>query len=83
MTDVQVMGEMAVVCAVAGVVAGLVILVSVREVLVALWFAVDFWLAAGLVRLAGEPTWQLLAGAAGVLVVRQVVRLGLRTSRRL
>jgi hypothetical protein len=80
MTDTQLLGQMAVVCTAAGVIAGVVVLVSARDTLLALRFAVDFWLAAGLLRLAGEPTWQLLAGAAGIIVVRQLASLGLRTS---
>ena len=40
--------------------------------------ALDFWTAAGLLRLAEPEKWQAIAGAAGIILVRQVVSYGLR-----
>ncbi|MEU9346467.1 hypothetical protein AB0D74_35205 [Streptomyces sp. NPDC048278] len=40
----------------------------------------DFLLAAGLIRLAAEPTWMSLAIAAATAAVRMLVNAGLRSS---
>ncbi|NNN30603.1 DUF1622 domain-containing protein [Streptomyces sp. S3(2020)] len=39
----------------------------------------DFLVAAGLIRLAGQPSWASLATAAAVIGVRILVNAGLRT----
>ena len=43
-----------------------------------LGFTLDAWTAAGLLRLAASPTWNRIAAAAAIIVVRRLVGLGLR-----
>ena len=38
--------------------------------------AVEFWLAAGLLRLAHDPDWERITTAAALLVVRAALELG-------
>jgi hypothetical protein len=66
-------------CVAAGLICGALAMVVARDVRVALRVALDFWLAAGLLRL-GLPTAapQLLATAV-IIVVRQLVGLALRS----
>jgi uncharacterized membrane protein len=35
--------------------------------------SLDFWLAAGLLRLSGSPDWRTLASAASIIIVRKLV----------
>ena len=64
--------------------AGLVALVTAttttRQWRQGLGMALDLWMAAGLLRLAGPRAASSLAAAAAVVGVRQVVNLGLRRS---
>ncbi len=59
--------------------AGLVALVATRRPAAALPVLLDLLVAAGLLRLVGEPSWQALATAAAILVVRRLIGFGLRT----
>jgi hypothetical protein len=44
----------------------------------ALPLALDFWMAAGLLKLAGFPTWTTIATVAAIVVLRKLVVLQLR-----
>lgn len=59
-------------CVGAGVVAGFVTVLVTADGRAALRLALDFWLAAGLLRLALPVTWQTLLAAASILAVRQI-----------
>ncbi|MCZ2523538.1 DUF1622 domain-containing protein [Streptomyces sp. SCUT-3] len=52
---------------------------SIRSALAVL---LDFLTAAGLLRLAGDPSWDSVALAAAVIAVRKLVTTGLRTAGR-
>lgn len=70
----------ATVVVVAGLVAGAV--VAVREhPLEGLRTLLDFLLGAGLLRLAGDPGWSGLAGAAAIVAIRQLVGRSLHLRR--
>lgn len=62
----------------AALVAATVALVSTRRPSVALSVLLDLLLAAGLLRLAGDPGWQTAATAAGIVVLRRLLGTGLR-----
>ncbi len=72
---------LALLCTVAGLVAGLIVLSASRVPLLALGVALEFWTAAGLLRLAGPFTWQRLATAAAVVALRRLLGVGLRAGR--
>jgi hypothetical protein len=72
--------SLALACTAAGLVAGLVVLARTGRGLPALQVALDFWIAAGLLRLAGPPSWPALAGAAAVVALRQLLGWRLRAS---
>ncbi|MGC1211556.1 MAG: hypothetical protein WA890_09885 [Micromonospora sp.] len=76
-----VLGYASLACVAAGLVAGLVVLISVRDGRLALRVALDLWLAAGLLRLALPPAWDQLLSAAAIVAVRQVVGMGLASTR--
>lgn len=57
----------------AGVVAGLVALVTMRRFGLALAAALELWTAAGLLRLTADATWKPLAAAAAIIVIRKLV----------
>ena len=63
----------------AGLVAAAVVLLATRRPVFALTVLLDFLLAAGLLRLTGQPGWGALASAAAVVAVRRLVGVGLRT----
>lgn len=73
--------ELALACTGGGVLAGAIAAVTTRHAFSSLRLAVDFWFAAGLLRLSGSPGWTTVLSAAGILVVRQLVSRGLRTGR--
>jgi Protein of unknown function (DUF1622) len=73
---------LALLCTTGGLISGLIVLVTVRRPVVALQVAIDFWVAAGLLRLTGRPSWEAVVGAAGILIVRQVITFTLRHSPR-
>jgi hypothetical protein len=66
----------------AALVAGVVALVATRRPAAALPVFLDLLVAAGLLRLVGQPSWQALATAAVILVLRRLIGLGLRTGGR-
>ena len=62
----------------AGLVAAAVVLASTRRPLAALAVLLEFLLAAGLLRLTGEPTWERILTAAALVALRRLVGRGLR-----
>ena len=66
----------------AALAAGLVALLATRRPAAALPVFLDLLVAAGLLRLVGEPSWQALASAAAILVLRRLIGFGLRTGGR-
>ena len=62
--------------------AGLVALLATRRPAAALPVFLDLLVAAGLLRLVGEPSGQALATAAAILVLRRLIGFGLRTGGR-
>jgi hypothetical protein len=66
----------------AALAAGLVALIATRRPAAALPVLLDLLVAAGLLRLVGEPSWQALATAAAILVLRRLIGFGLRTGGR-
>ena len=75
-------GTLALAVTAAALVAGLVALVATRRPAAALPVFLDLLVAAGLLRLVGEPTWQALATAAGIIGLRRLIGFGLRTGGR-
>jgi uncharacterized membrane protein len=65
----------------AGLVASAVALSATRRLRFALKVLLDFLLAAGLLRLTGQPGWAELGTAAAVVAVRRLVGIGLRAGR--
>jgi hypothetical protein len=63
-------------------VAGAVTLAATRRPALALGVLLDLLLAAGLLRLAAEPTWTSLATAAAVVLLRRLIGVGLRAGSR-
>lgn len=74
---------LALLCSAAGLISGAIVLVTVRRPLLALSVAVDFWVAAGLLRLSGRLSWEVIAGAAGIMLLRQLINFGLRVRVRI
>ncbi|MDP9429734.1 MAG: DUF1622 domain-containing protein [Actinomycetota bacterium] len=66
----------------AALLAGLVALLATRRPAVALPVFLDLLVAAGLLRLVGEPSWQALATAAAIVLLRRLIGFGLRTGGR-
>lgn len=48
---------------------------------VGIGFMLDLWLAAGLLRLSVDATWQRIAGAAVLIVVRKLAVYSLESAR--
>ncbi len=65
-----------------GLVAAAVVLAATRHPLSALTVLLDFLLAAGLLRLSGDPGWPALGTAAAVVLLRRLLGAGLRAGRR-
>ena len=63
-------------------VAGTVALAATRRPATALGVLLDLLLAAGLLRLAAEPTWGSIATAAAVVLLRRLIGMGLRAGDR-
>jgi hypothetical protein len=68
----------ALLCVAAGLVCGAVALVVARDARTALRIALDFWVAAGLLRLALAPGGGQLLAAATIIAIRQLVGVALR-----
>jgi uncharacterized membrane protein len=75
-------GVLALVVSAMALVAGVVALAATRRPALALGVLLDLLLAAGLLRLAAEPTWSSLATAAAVVALRRLIGAGLRTGGR-
>jgi Protein of unknown function (DUF1622) len=71
---------LALLCTAGGLVVGLVVVIATREGLVALRIALEFWTAAGLLRLSGAASWRELAAAAAIVGLRQLLNLALGTA---
>ncbi|MCZ2837074.1 hypothetical protein [Modestobacter sp. VKM Ac-2985] len=76
------LADAALLVAVLGLLAGLITLVRLRDVLLAFGVLLDFLIAAGLIRLAGELTFPGLLGVALVIAVRKLVMHALGADRR-
>ncbi|OMQ14318.1 hypothetical protein A7K94_0217495 [Modestobacter sp. VKM Ac-2676] len=59
-------------------VAGALTLAATRRPALALGVLLDLLLAAGLLRLAGEPDWQGIATTAAIVLLRHLASAGLR-----
>jgi hypothetical protein len=68
--------------AAAALVAGVLALARTRRPALALAVFLDLLLAAGLLRLAGDPGWPAIATAAAVVAVRRLIGVGLRAGGR-
>lgn len=64
-----------------GLVAASVVLAASRRLMPALAVLLDFLTAAGLLRLAGEPSWNTIAAAAAVIAVRKLITAGLHAAQ--
>ncbi len=62
----------------AGLLAAAGVLAASRRPLFALKVLLDFLLAAGLLRLTGQPGWTAIATAAAVVAIRRLLGVGLR-----
>ncbi len=62
--------------------AGAVALAATRRPALALGVFLDMLLAAGLLRLAAEPTWASLGTAAAIVLLRRLAGAGLRAGGR-
>ena len=71
-------GDLALAVTAAGLVAAVVVLVRGGQPVFALGVLLDFLLAAGLLRLTGQPGWSALAVAAAVVALRRLLGAGLR-----
>ncbi len=63
-------------------VAGVLALAVTRRPALALGVFLDLLLAAGLLRLAGDPSWESVATAAAIADLRHLIGLGLRIGGR-
>jgi len=63
-----------------GLIAAAVVFAAARRLMPALAVLLDFLIAAGLLRLVGEPSWDAIVTAAAVIAVRKLVTAGLRFS---
>jgi hypothetical protein len=68
--------------AAAALVAGALALATTRRPRAALPVLLDLLLAAGLLRLTGDPGWPALATAASIVALRQLIGAGLRAGGR-
>ncbi|MBW8487268.1 DUF1622 domain-containing protein [Actinomadura parmotrematis] len=68
-------------CVVAGLVAGGAVGLATRSLRAGLPVALDFWLAAGLLRLGADPGWTSLLATAAIVAVRRLVTWSLGTAR--
>jgi hypothetical protein len=66
----------------AALVAGALALAATRRPATALGVLLDLLLAAGLLRLTGDPSWHALATAAAIVLLRRLLGTGLRIGGR-
>ncbi|GHJ44624.1 hypothetical protein Cs7R123_19660 [Catellatospora sp. TT07R-123] len=78
MTAAALINFAAMACVAAGLVAGGLVLATGATARLALAVALDFWLAAGLLRLALPVPWQAVAAAAAILAIRRLLSAALR-----
>ncbi|HEY0125818.1 MAG TPA: hypothetical protein VGB58_01630 [Blastococcus sp.] len=78
----QVAGLLAGAVAAAALVAGALALGSTRRPALALSVFLDLLLAAGLLRLVGEPGWRTILTAAAIVALRRLIGAGLRAGGR-
>ena len=71
MTDL--LRDAALLCTVLGLACSGAVLVRTRDARLGLAVLLDFLLAAGLLRLSGDPQWRTLVTAAVVVAVRRLV----------
>jgi len=71
---------LAVACTAAGLLAALAVLARTGRGMLALQVALDFWVAAGLMRLAGPPSWSRLGSVAAIVALRQLLAWAIRSS---
>jgi preprotein translocase subunit Sec61beta len=64
-----------------GLVAAVLSLAKTRQIPLSLAVLLDFFTAAGLLRLVGPPTWPCLATVALTIIVRQLASRGLRAAQ--
>jgi hypothetical protein len=65
----------------AGLLVGGLALAKTRQIPLSLAVLLDFFTAAGLLRLVGPPTWSRLATVALTITVRQLASRGLRAAQ--
>lgn len=76
-------GAAALVCTVLALVSAGAVLARTRSLPQALPVLLELFLAAGLLRLAHDPSWRAIAGAAALVLLRKlVVAYGLRPAQR-
>jgi uncharacterized membrane protein len=68
----------ALLCVAAGLAAAVLTVLTTGDGRLALRVALDFWLAAGLLRLGQAPGWEPLAATAAIIAVRQLAGRALR-----
>lgn len=77
----QVIDALALLCTAAGLIAGPVVFVRQRDGVLALRVALEFWTAAGLLRLSDAAGWDRIAAAAAITSVRIALVHGLPRQR--
>ena len=75
-------GTLALLVTALALISGLVALLATRRPAAALPVFLDLLVAAGLLRLVGEPGWPALATAATIVLLRRLIGFGLRTGGR-
>ncbi len=75
-------GLAALTVAAGALVAGALVLVRTRRPAVALPVLLELLLAAGLLRLAGEPSWGTITTVAAIVLLRRLIGVGLRAGDR-
>ena len=78
----EVAGLLAVWTGTAALIAGALVLAVTRRPSLALSVLLDLLLAAGLLRLVGDPGWQAIATAASIVILRRLIRIGLQAGGR-
>jgi len=72
-------GALAPLVTAAALVSGAIALLATRRPALALGVLLDLLVAAGLLRLVGDPSWQAVVTAAAVVALRHLISFGLRT----
>jgi uncharacterized membrane protein len=60
---------------VAGTIVFLIMLMVRHDLKMALSFALDFWMGAGLLKLSGMPAWNVIGTLAAIVILRKLVTL--------